>query len=72
MIRKDKDNRIEQTTKLRRSRLRRSPLEKAAIAEENPTALSSEELSQTLHELRVHQIQLEMQNEELTAEAAGD
>ncbi len=32
---------------------------------ENIKALSSEEISGILHELRVHQIQLEMQNEEL-------
>lgn len=32
---------------------------------DNIAALSPEELQQTLHELRVHQIQLEMQNEEL-------
>ena len=37
----------------------------AAQAPENLEALSSEEIRRTLHELRVHQIQLEMQNEEL-------
>jgi PAS domain S-box-containing protein len=39
--------------------------EKAAGMEENMEALSPDEARQTLHELRVHQIELEMQNEEL-------
>ncbi len=39
--------------------------ETAARATEAPTDLSPEELQRTLHELRVHQIELEMQNEEL-------
>ena len=38
---------------------------KAALSQENPAVLSPEEMQQTLHELRVHQIELEMQNEEL-------
>ncbi len=43
---------------------------KAARMSEDGTPLSPEEIRKTLHELRVHQIQLEMQNEELrTAQA---
>ena len=39
--------------------------EKAARMPENEAALSPDEVRQTIHELRVHQIELEMQNEEL-------
>ncbi|MBA4396192.1 MAG: hypothetical protein C0394_02200 [Syntrophus sp. (in: bacteria)] len=39
--------------------------EKAAGIPENIEALSPDEVRHTLHELRVHQIELEMQNEEL-------
>jgi PAS domain S-box-containing protein len=40
-------------------------LEKTAALPENLEALSPKEIRWTLHELRVHQIELEMQNEEL-------
>jgi PAS domain S-box-containing protein len=39
--------------------------EDAALTLENLNALSLEETRQTLHELRVHQIELELQNEEM-------
>jgi len=39
--------------------------EKAARMTKNAAALSTDEVRQTIHELRVHQIELEMQNEEL-------
>lgn len=39
--------------------------EQADVTSEDSAALSPEEIRKTLHELRVHQIELEMQNEEL-------
>ncbi len=45
--------------------LRRQAEKRAAPLPEDPAARSPEETRRTLHELRVHQIELEMQNEEL-------
>jgi len=49
----------------RKTALRRQAEEKASHLSENFDAISPEEARQTLLELRVHQIELEMQNEEL-------
>jgi signal transduction histidine kinase len=56
--------------------LRRLAEEKAVQSPEPPESVSPEEAQRVLHELRVHQIELEMQNEELrqareAAEAAN-
>ncbi|MEI8373253.1 MAG: ATP-binding protein [Planctomycetota bacterium] len=61
---KGKDSQLEGAAELRRQ-AEKTFREKAALSLENPEALSPEEMRQTLHELHVHQIELEMQNEEL-------
>ena len=58
------DRRHESSGELRQ-RAEAAFLETAARLPESLAALSPEEARQTLHELRVHQIELEMQNEEL-------
>jgi PAS domain S-box-containing protein len=45
--------------------LRKRAEEQAALLPEYPDSLTTQEVQTLLHELRVHQIQLEMQNEEL-------
>jgi PAS domain S-box-containing protein len=64
-----KDNRPEQGAELRR-RAEKIARGKAAQSPEDLDTLLSEETRQTLHELRVNQIELEMQNEELRAAQA--
>ena len=59
-----KDSQPEDAAELRRQ-AEKIVREKAARMLEDPEALSPEETRQTLHELQVHQIELEMQNEEL-------
>jgi PAS domain S-box-containing protein len=61
---KNKADRPEKTAELRRQ-AEEIARRKAAQSPEVPEALSPEKTQQTLHELRVHQIELEMQNEEL-------
>ena len=48
-----------------RERAALSPADLEALSPKDPETMSSEEIRHTLHELRVHQIELEMQNEEL-------
>ena len=59
-----KDKRHEATGELRQ-RADAALLEQAAQVPENLDALSPETARRTLHDLRLHQIELEMQNEEL-------
>jgi PAS domain S-box-containing protein len=50
---------------IKKEELRRLAEEKASHLTENLDALTTEQIKHTFHELRVHQIELEMQNEEL-------
>jgi two-component system cell cycle sensor histidine kinase/response regulator CckA len=61
----------------KKTELRKQAEERASHVPEDLEALSPAEIRQTLHELRVHQIELEIQNEELRRaqvelDAAGD
>jgi len=59
-----KDNRSEQAAELRRQ-AEEIILEKTAPLPENQESIMPEEIRRQFHELRVHQIELEMQNREL-------
>ena len=59
-----KNNRTGDATELRKH-AEKIAREKAAQSPEDIESLSPDEIRQMLHELRVHQIELEMQNEEL-------
>ena len=65
-----KDIRPEQVVELRRQ-AEEIARENAASSPEILAAMSSEEIGRILHELRVHQIELEMQNEQLRETQAG-
>lgn len=60
------DHGIEESSDLRRQAIE-TAMQDCAFKPEDLTALSREDISRKLYELRVHQIELEMQNEELRA-----
>jgi C4-dicarboxylate-specific signal transduction histidine kinase len=60
----NKDDRPEQAAKLRRQ-AEEITRKKAASSPENLDSLSPEQVKRAIHELRVHQVELELQNEEL-------
>lgn len=57
------ENKLKQSAELRRQA--EAKVQEEAQPSENIAALSPEEIQKTVHELRVHQIELEMQNEDL-------